>query len=267
MIGAALAYASKAIRVLPLEPGGKRPICSHGVHDATTDVDTIRSWWTETPSANIGIAIGVGALEGVRVVDADIRSGGDSTLAQLILRHGRLPETIIVETATGGTHHFFGWRTERARSKVGQGVDLLGPGRYVVAPPSVREGGQYRSLSAKGTPIADAPAWLVDLAREPDPTTPVQIEITSDIMRRAKAYLDAVPPAIEGQGGDDHTFIVAQRLVRGFGLQVGDAFDLLLDWNCRCEPPWSGPKLLRKVMEASKAGRMPMGSLLERRSA
>jgi hypothetical protein len=66
MIAAALAYAARGIHVLPLEPDGKRPKTDRGVHDASTDLRTIRMWWERWPRANIGIAIGVGALSGVR---------------------------------------------------------------------------------------------------------------------------------------------------------------------------------------------------------
>ena len=53
------------LAVFPLVPRNKLPLFSkeqggNGVHDATTDVDTIRAWWTEHPRANIGIACGEG---------------------------------------------------------------------------------------------------------------------------------------------------------------------------------------------------------------
>jgi hypothetical protein len=243
-----------------------------GVGGFSSNPEIVRQWWEATPNANIGIAIGIGALEGVRVLDSDVRSGGPATLAELQAKHGELPTTVVVETATGGTHHFFRVPTGNYRTKIAQGVDLLGPGRYVVAPPSLnREGKAYRRMSEKGIAIAPAPAWLIEMARVPDPPAPsdeqTHYTVGADVIERARKYLDATPPAISGSGGHGHTFLVAQKIVRGFGLSVSEAFDLLLVWNRNCQPPWSAAELMRKVMEASKAGRMTPGSLLERRSA
>jgi len=59
----------------------------------------------------------------------------------------------------------------------------------------------------------------------------------SQILKRARRYLAAVPPAISGQHGDVHTFRVCCRLVRGFALDDRDALELLSAWNARCLPP------------------------------
>jgi len=72
----------------------------------------------------------------------------------------------------------------------------------------------------------------------------------------------AVPPAIAGQHGDRHTFQVCCRMVRGFGLSDTDALALLVDWNARCEPPWSERELRDKLRRARRYGREPIGGLL-----
>jgi hypothetical protein len=81
-------------------------------------------------------------------------------------------------------------------------------------------------------------------------------------LERARRYLDAVPPAIGGKHGDLHTFRVCCRLVRGFGLEDGDALALLADWNTRCQPPWSSQDLMKKITRARRYGREPIGSSL-----
>lgn len=99
---------------------------------------------------------------------------------------------------------------------------------------------------------------------------PVAVDTTEfgDVKKRAWAYLQQVPAAVSGEHGHDATFIAACKLVRGFGLQVGDAFELLAMWNRNNKPPWTATDLLRKVMEASKRGTKPaMGSLLDRRAS
>ena len=82
---AALDYAQRGWPVLPLcWPGpqgdcgcgrghppdqvGKAPLTPHGVKDATTDPDTIRTWWRKWPKANIGIAL---EPAGLLVLDLD----------------------------------------------------------------------------------------------------------------------------------------------------------------------------------------------------
>ncbi|MFO0799185.1 MAG: hypothetical protein U0804_17085 [Gemmataceae bacterium] len=72
------------------------------------------------------------------------------------------------------------------------------------------------------------------------------------VIARARAYLRRVPGAIQGRGGDNHTFRVACILILGFGLTVAEALPLILEWNPTCEPPWDEDKLERKLREADK---------------
>ena len=54
LLAAALDHAARGWPVFPCEPGGKPPLgklAPHGLKDATTDVDTIREWWTAEPRA------------------------------------------------------------------------------------------------------------------------------------------------------------------------------------------------------------------------
>lgn len=53
-----LRYAATGYAVLPLEPGGKRPLARlvpHGLRDASTNPATIRRWFGAAPRANVGI--------------------------------------------------------------------------------------------------------------------------------------------------------------------------------------------------------------------
>lgn len=87
---------------------------------------------------------------------------------------------------------------------------------------------------------------------------------TGDVAQRARSYLRKVPPAIEGEGGDRHTFTVACRLVRDFALSTDDALPLMLEWNTKCQPPWSGEALVRKL-DAAEALEGPRGTKLRPR--
>lgn len=116
--------------------------------------------------------------------------------------------------------------------------------------------------------VADLPAldaWLpalVEPVRPPwpsAPTTPTTAD-TASVIDRVRAYLDKTPPAIEGQHGDEHTFKVCCRITRGFGLSPADAWPLLLEWNARCQPPWSERDLQAKLDSAARYGREPIGA-------
>jgi hypothetical protein len=87
-------------------------------------------------------------------------------------------------------------------------------------------------------------------------------EFNLPIIERAKRYIASVPPAIAGQHGDVHTFRVCCRLTRGFALDDEQALRVLVEWNARCQPPWSEAELLDKLRRAVRYGREPIGGLL-----
>lgn len=72
------------------------------------------------------------------------------------------------------------------------------------------------------------------------------------MMSHARSYVAAMPPAIEGQGGDAITFNVAKKLVHDFALPMNQAMVLMREYNTRCIPPWEEKYLHRKLEDASK---------------
>ena len=256
-LSAALAYARRGLRVLPIRPFAKVPLVEHGVHDASSDPNLIRRWFENHPTRNVGIAVPAHWI----VVDCDPRNGG--TLADL-----DLPGTLSARTGGGGTHLVYTRDpSEALRGKLRQGIDLLGPGRYFLAYPSLTEA-PYLWTSRPGTLPVAAPGWLIDEARiPPEPLVrevPVPRFQRSDSRRpgaleRARAYILRVPPAVSGQGGHAATFRIAQVLVRGFGLDDSEAFAILSEWNETCCPPWGRHDLIRKLKQAASVGRMEVG--------
>lgn len=272
---AALDLARRGVYILPLI--GKVPhanLTPHGVKDASVDVDQIVRWFSRNPSANIGIALGVGELTSVRVLDSDPRHGGDSSRARLIEEHGELPPTLTVRTGRGdgGMHEYWSFPPGAYREKIcGRhgGIDLLGPGKYVVGPTSVHPetGGKYEVISDHEVGISAAPPWLVALAAKvhvsPVAAGPGGAIPSTPLIERVRRYLAKCDPAISGSGGHNATFVVAQKLVRGFELDTATAYALMREeYNPRCKPSWSERDLRRKVEEAARFGRMPLGSLL-----
>ncbi len=132
--------------------------------------------------------------------------------------------------------------------------------------PATKHGGSFLTY------VGDGPAVNVEAAISAAPKQPAYTPLPREAGRpdapaysRARAYLHKVHGAVSGSGGSAHTFVVAQRLVRGFGLSNEDALDLLArEWNQRCSPPWSEAELRRKVEQAAKAGRFAEGDMRDR---
>lgn len=152
LAAAALDYARRGRRILPLEPRAKTPYPgSGGVHDATNDVERVARWWREKPESNIGLA--TGEPNGFVVVDIDPRNGGSAETL-------RLPSTLTVSTGSG-THFYLGFRPNLRSAILRPGVDLKSTGGYVVAPPSIHPSGAVYSVMRR-LGIAEFPAHLVN---------------------------------------------------------------------------------------------------------
>lgn len=160
-VDSALELAAAGFAVFPLQPCSKEPYPkTRGFVDASRDRDQICKWWEIAPDSNVGL----NPPPGVIVIDVDPRNDGHATLAALEAQHGALPDTLIAKTGGGGLHAFYrvpeglSWPKELAR-----GIDLKTCRGYVLAAPSVHDvtGQRYEWLTPLGTPIAEAPAWVV----------------------------------------------------------------------------------------------------------
>src|SRR5260370_1604537 len=165
---AAAYYASSGWPVFPL--AGKIPYKdSQGYQDATTDLDSINAWWTQHPTANIGLA--TGERSGLIVLDIDPPEGYYS-IKELQTTYSPLPDTRRSRTAHGGLHYFFqypddGNRYQNAVGLAGQeGVDIRTTGGYVVLPPSQLYGRLSYTWGNPATPTAPLPDCLRDLLLE-----------------------------------------------------------------------------------------------------
>jgi len=153
----AVAAARAGLDVLPLTPGGKTPpgaLAPHGKDDASHDVELVRDWWVQRPTANIGIR----PAHGVLVVDVDPRNGGTTALVELT-GSARWSESNVDGLDGWGGLHAWDRVAVPLRARLCDGVDLKHHSGYVVMPPSLHPSGK-RYVWANDLPIADVPAWL-----------------------------------------------------------------------------------------------------------
>lgn len=82
--------------------------------------------------------------------------------------------------------------------------------------------------------------------------------------RRAARYLEKMGPAIEGSGGDAHTY-AACRVGIGFDLEEVEFWPVLTTWNLNNSPPWDERMLHRKLTTTYRRSTMERGSLIRDR--
>lgn len=250
----ALALAAQGFKVFPVRANEKAPpLFKDWPAKATTDEATIRSWWGGVFPADSNIGV---SADGFCVLDVDPKSDGNSSFQLLEMTHG-FPTTLTVRTPSAGRHLYY--RMDHSHpgvantvGRIGKGLDTRGRGGYCVAPGSRTTAGEYTVENP--APLADAPQWLIDAAGQPRTRDADAGDVpvpdgTPDALERAATWLAAQPEAIEGQGGDLHTFQIACGL-RDMGLSEQQALDRMEAWNTRCVPPWAYDDLAAKVRNA-----------------
>lgn len=160
LLDAALSYVARGWYVLPLKTRGKQPIIPGGVLSASNDPEQVRKWWTDYPTANIGVACG---KSGLVVVDVDPRNGGDPDWWR---KEERAPS---VETGGGGLHLYYTSEgVPEIRTSLEAGVDLQRGDKYVIVPPSIHPSGyDYRWLEDSSPFWLPLPKWIVEAAAVP----------------------------------------------------------------------------------------------------
>ena len=155
MLEAALAYAKERIAVFPLARGTKIPVKgSHSFKDATTDPGKIREWWTKTPNANIGAA--VGTASGIVAVDVDGEKGRATELKVIGSNYPTGAWTSRTGREDGGQHHFFKCPEGGVPSYKGDGLEVKSDKTLVVLPPSLHPSGRRYQWAEGSFPGKDA---------------------------------------------------------------------------------------------------------------
>lgn len=271
----AISLAERGFRVFPCVPGQKRPALFDWPNRATSDVDQVKLWWPEdddTYANNIGVAMG----RGVVAIDLDVKhkaKGYESFKTMQEVMGGLPPFTFTVNTPSGGQHLYFKTNFNGSGEDLGNavnvfkydGVDVRGKHGYVVGPGSKIDGKEYEILFDEDLAELpkryqnDLPKWREEKKRElPTTFQPEELD-SSEAVARAVSYLRTAAPAVEGGGGDSHTYSVACHVL-DYGLTVDEAWGLMLQhWNHRCSPPWDSFELHAKVEHAERYRKDPVG--------
>lgn len=239
---------------------GKHPIGDEWEKRATLDLDAVRDRFRDH-RGNIGLYLGSGRFVGIDA-DGDV---GMATLASL-----NLPPTLQAQSGSGiGAHLIFEYaahqdpREVTDRNKVLPGIDVKSNGQFVAAPSRHFSGGVYRWILAVA--IAVLPDSLYELIRKerraprPKPSVPASAD-TRLLEKRARKYAARFEPAIDGSDGSRAAFAAARGL-HGWiavGLPESIAWNIYLEYNTTCQPPWAEWELQHKWKDAGEAEIIPV---------
>jgi len=233
LLQAALEYASWGWAVFPLQPRGKRPLPgSRGHNDASTDPRVIRRWWKEVPDANVGIRCC--SQNGPIILDLDGPEG------RISISDLKLPRTLQATSGRKHRRHFYfrgGLKKEiRRKLKFLPGVDLLGDGGYVVAPPSIhpKTGKPYRWVN--GYKAAKLPPSVIRRGKKkPTPT-----------------QAPPLPSFIESGARDDLLTSLAGTMRRRGASEEAIYLALSEENRTRCRPPLPSRQVRKIARSISK---------------
>lgn len=109
----------------------KTPYTRYGLNDASQDINQIKKWWIEHPTAMIGVNCG---LSNIFVLDVDTKNGrnGIDTFMKLNIDDSGALHSM---TPSGGLHIIFSGKGKTTTNPV-TGLDTRGIGGYIIAPPS-----------------------------------------------------------------------------------------------------------------------------------
>jgi hypothetical protein len=131
-------YAGLGFSIFPCNPD-KTPAVLHGFKNATNDIDAINHLFNRD---DMLIGFPTGRINGFVVVDLDVKDGHTvDGLKEALLEYGPLPETVEVETMSGGRHlYYYAPETNLSSSTrffhKALPIDIRGNNGYVIAPGS-----------------------------------------------------------------------------------------------------------------------------------
>jgi replicative DNA helicase len=244
---------------------GKHPLLGAWQDKASTDIETVKRWWTQWPQANVGLL--TGQANGFIALDLDSYKAGYEAPQDV-------PDTVSVSTGSGGQQlyyrypegHRIGSRSNvTGKGKVDKGVDIKADGGYVVAVGSATHGGPYE-WSSRICPTADkfheiltpCPHWIIHLFNgQPKQGVPVN-SIAGNLSDIDKAR-DALNRLSPGRADDYDSWLHVGMALHTVGVPLGD----WIQWSRQsgkfdqdvCESKW-------KSFDTNHTRNFGLGSLI-----
>lgn len=255
LLQAALEYARDGWPVVPLhtpingicdcskqdacKTPGKHPWTKNGLTDATTNELKIRGWWRDRPIANIGLTV----KPGYAIVDVD----GEHGQKRMAEAEWHLTAT-AVQSSGRGAHYVYRVRNrvhpriliKESADNTHDGVDLRGPGSYIVAAPSLHASGRVYEWAVPLSQTEIAPPWLEDVALQPGGS-----EIGEHLPVDFTRLLDGL-----SEGSRKLEIYRAASKLRGADVPIDLAVMLARQAAANCTPPLEAREAERKVREA-----------------
>lgn len=248
----AQSLAENGIKVYPLSPGSKIPVAgSHGEHDATDDLDTIKKWFDYNPNFNLAINL---QASGLAVIDLDKHNNttdGVQNYSKYLLNHGNnymdSLKTYTELTPRGGIHIFYNLNHDLGNKDIQlmPGVELL-TGKVVIAPSYISEINKwympqyqgYQTLSREN--VQPLPDWIIKLAKEAQEQTVKPATVYENYQPGQKRWTghlldDLVQGANEGDRNNYLTKLTGKMF--RVGADSKTVYNLLSFANSNCEPP------------------------------
>lgn len=167
-------------KVFPLAPNSKQPPCGlrwkEWANAATRS--QIEQYGTRLPLANWAV---YPELTRHCVLDLDVKGGknGVAEINRLENEYGPLPQTLTVQTVSGGIHKYYKGLTRSTTGTVASGIDTKSRGGYVLAPGSRINERAYEVLTQPDdNDIPEMPQWFSVLIEKkgPAPALPEKIQ-------------------------------------------------------------------------------------------
>ena len=244
--------AKNGVKVYPLSPGSKIPVASsHGEHDATDDLDTIKKWFNYNPNFNLAINLQV---SGLAVIDLDYHGNGINGVknySQYLMDHGNAYmdslKTYTELTPRGGVHIFYKLNHDLGNKDIQlmPGVELL-TGKVVIAPSFIEKFNKGYIPQYQGYPtltndnVQSLPEWIVDLVKDAKQRTSNPATVYENYQPGQKRWTGRLlDELVHGTGKGERNNYLTQLTGKMFrvGADSKTVYNLLSFANSNCEPP------------------------------
>ena len=243
----AMQYGSYGWRVLPAQPGSKRPILSAWQEQASCNEEQIVQWWTQTPLANIGVQLG--SKSGI----IDLEGDGQKANEMIMLLFNKDPIITPMFRSSRGMHRIFKYRSglphaDKNGFHIGPDLELRtgcgNKGAQSIFPPSIHESGiQYEwVVRPDEVDVAELPDHIVELLW--------RFGETSEELAAAKnnpewnAIKKGVSKGQRNEAAAKYAGLIIGKLADPWVSSNQEmAYETLEMWNERNQPPLSEAEL------------------------